>query len=152
VKVLRYLYNQVITKHRRGIPFIILVSFLITFIISRTVIYLVDAEIFPDLYLFVGETHVHHLNYGIFLLSVSGFLGLALPEFKRRSILAIIFGIGLGLTFDEFALWLFLQNDYYARISYEAIIVISLVLINIVYFPDLWRRIFRVITRQENPE
>ena len=26
----------------------------------------------PDLYLFLGQTHIHHLNYGIFLLSGVG--------------------------------------------------------------------------------
>ena len=26
----------------------------------------------PDLFLYVGGTHVHHLNYGIFLLSGVG--------------------------------------------------------------------------------
>ena len=146
----KYLYREVILKHQRAIPFIVLVSFLVTFIISRTVIYLIDAHMFPDLYIYIGETHVHHLNLGIFLLSISGFLGLAVPNHRYRDLLAIVFGIGLGLTFDEFALWLFLQDDYYARISYEAIITISLILLNIIYFPDLWKRIFNIILRRSN--
>ncbi len=150
----RYIYQQVIVQHHRAKSFIILVSFLITFVISRIVVWLIDAGKFPDLYVYIGETHIHHLNLGIFLLSITGYLSLVLPEFKYRNALAIFFGIGLGLTFDEFALWLFLENDYYARISYEAIITISLILLNIVYFPDLWRRIFIFLFRREreNPD
>lgn len=149
MKLFQILYFDVITKHERSKSFIILVSFLITFVISRAVVWLIDAGKFPDLYIYIGETHVHHLNLGIFLLSITGYLSIVLKNVKYPNLLAIFFGIGLGLTFDEFALWLFLQNDYYARISYEAIITISLILLNIIYFPDLWRRIFSVISRRE---
>ena len=141
------LYFDIIISHHRAKSFIILVSFLITFVISRAVVWLIDAKMFPDLYVYIGETHVHHLNLGIFLLSISGYLSIALKHVKYPNLLAIAFGIGLGLTFDEFALWLFLENDYYARISYEAIITLSLILINIVYFSDLWKRIFRFLLR-----
>ncbi len=54
--------------------------------------------------------------------------------------LAIMYGFGLGLTFDEFSLWLRLDDDYYARVSYEAIIVIIVILLNIVYFGDIWKK------------
>jgi hypothetical protein len=46
--------------------------------------------------------------------------------------------VGLGLTFDEFGMWLRLQDDYWSRLSYDAIIVISLFFINIVYFYSSW--------------
>ncbi len=144
----KQLYQDIIITHHRAKSFTILVSFLITFVISRSVVWLIDAGKFPDLYLFIGQTHVHHLNFGIFLLAITGYLSIALKNIKYPNLLAIFFGIGLGLTFDEFALWLFLQNNYYARISYEAIVTISLILINVVYFSDLWEKIFRFILKR----
>ncbi len=147
MNLLKTIYTNVIANHQRGVSFIILVVFLFTFILSRTVVYLIDADILPDLYLFLGQTHVHHLNYGIFLLTISGYLGMVLPRTRHMGKLAAIFGIGLGLTFDEFSLWFHLNNSYYARISYEAIVVITLVLINIIYFGDIWQKLFWFITR-----
>ena len=71
--------------------------------------------------------HVHHLVWGILMMLVSGFLGFALD---RRSplteILAAGFGVGAGLTLDEFALWLHLQDVYWkeeGRASFDAIVV-----------------------------
>ena len=142
------LYFDIITAHYRAKSFIILVSFLITFVISRAVIWLIDAGKFPDLYIYIGETHVHHLNLGVFLLAITGYLSIATKKVKYPNLLAIIFGIGLGLTFDEFALWLFLEDNYYARISYEAIITITLILLNIVFFSDIWKRIFRFLFKR----
>ena len=146
----KQLYFDIISKHHKAKSFIILVSFLLTFVISRIVVYLIDAHIFPDLYVFIGETHVHHLNLGIFLLAIGGYLAIVAPHHKHMNLFAIMFGIGLGLTFDEFALWLFLQDNYYARISYEAIITISLILINIIYFSDVLEKIFRFVFRKQN--
>jgi hypothetical protein len=54
---------------------LVLFSFLLTFIASRVMVYLIMARTVPDLYLHVGGSHIHHLNYGIFLLvAVGGFL------------------------------------------------------------------------------
>lgn len=145
------IYKRVILEHRQSTSFIILIVFLVTFLISRIVVSLIDAKMFPDLYLYLGQTHVHHLNYGIFLLVVSGYLALVLRDLKTShlNLLAAVFGIGLGLTFDEFSLWFHLSDTYYARISYEAIVVIAVFLINIVFFSDLWLKIFRFIFRRD---
>jgi hypothetical protein len=43
------------------------VAFLPTFIASRTLVILIMAREMPDLFLHMGGTHVHRLNYGIFL-------------------------------------------------------------------------------------
>ena len=52
-------------------------------------------------------THVHHLVWGILLLLSMGYIGISTdldePWFE---FVAIGFGIGMGLTLDEFALWL----------------------------------------------
>jgi hypothetical protein len=64
-----------------------------------------------------GGVHVHHLVFGIVLMIVSGYLSFALePEGGiGLDVLALLFGIGVGLTVDEFALWLYLEDVYWAR-------------------------------------
>jgi hypothetical protein len=55
----------------------ILASFLFTFMAARLLVFLIVARRIPDVYLHLGGTHVHHLNYDIFLLSaVTALLGL----------------------------------------------------------------------------
>jgi hypothetical protein len=79
----------------------------------------------PDLFLHLGGTHVHHLNYGIFLLSaVAGVLLFAGLNDKQRSVCALAYGIGMALTFDEFGIWLHLGGSYWQRASFDAVIVL----------------------------
>ena len=47
----------------------ILVSFVLTFIAARVTVFLIVSRRIPDIYLHLGGTHIHHLNYGIFLLT-----------------------------------------------------------------------------------
>ena len=84
------------------------------------------------MFLHVGGTHVHHLNYGIILLSAAGaFLIFARPAGRRLSAAAVFYGIGLALTFDEFGMWLHLGGPYWQRASFDAVIVISAVLAHV---------------------
>lgn len=109
-----------------------------TFISSRVVVYLIMSHAIPDLYLFVGETHVHHLNYGIFLLSgVGAYLLFHRPMGRARFWATVIYGIGLALTFDEFGMWLHLDDDYWQRASYDAVVVIIAILGAIAAAPSL---------------
>ena len=78
-----------------------------------------------------GGLHVHHLVFGIVLLLLCGFLDFALqPDGAWLSVLAIGFGIGAGLTLDEYALWLYLDDVYWAeegRRSIDAVIVATII-------------------------
>jgi hypothetical protein len=104
----------------------ILVAFLFTFMASRVLVFLIVARRIPDVYLNLGGTHVHHLNYGIFLLSgVGAYLLLGYPGSKGLQWAAILYGIGLALTFDEFGLWLHMGGSYWQRASFDAVVVIT---------------------------
>ena len=46
---------------------------------------------------------------------------------------AILYGIGLGLTFDEFGMWLHLGGPYWQWVSYDAIVTIAGLLALIAY-------------------
>ncbi len=71
--------------------------------------------------------HIHHLVWGIVTIMATGFLTFSFqPESPWVEILAVLFGIGCGLTLDEFALWLHLEDVYWAdegRASVDAVIV-----------------------------
>lgn len=61
-----------------------------------------------------GGIHVHHLVFGIALMLGAGFVGFALqPASPWQEVVAGLFGIGAGLTVDEFALWLYLEDVYW---------------------------------------
>jgi len=73
-----------------------------------------------------GDLHIHHLVWGIVLMMVAGFISLNPIDSPWHEIVAVLFGIGAGLTLDEFALWLRLQDVYWAeegRSSFDAVVV-----------------------------
>ena len=74
-----------------------------------------------------GGVHVHHLVFGIVILLLCGFLEFAFePDAPWRTILALGFGVGAGLTLDEFALWLHLEDVYWSeegRSSVDAVVI-----------------------------
>jgi hypothetical protein len=78
-----------------------------------------------------GGLHIHHLVFGIVLLLLAGFLAFALqPPSPWLEILAALFGVGAGLTLDEFALWLYLDDVYWSeegRRSVDAVILAAII-------------------------
>jgi len=106
-----------------------LFGFILTFIASRTVVLLIMAQRMPNLYFFMRGTHVHHLNYGIFLLAGLGaYLLFGAPGARALRIAALLYGFAMALTFDEFGMWLHLGGSYWQRASIDAIIVVAAVL------------------------
>jgi hypothetical protein len=72
---------------------------------------------------------VHHLNYGIFLLAgVGAYTLLWMPTGRAARIAALIYGIAMALTFDEFGMWLHLGGSYWQRASVDAVILVAAVL------------------------
>src|SRR3954452_15634527 len=78
-----------------------------------------------------GGVHIHHMAFGIVAMMIAGFLGFVLsPASPWFEILAGLFGVGAGLTLDEFALWLYLEDVYWAeegRSSVDAVIFASII-------------------------
>jgi hypothetical protein len=108
---------------------LLLISFGVTFGLTRFITHSIRSERFSWLgNIEAGDTHIHHLVWGICLLLVSGLLAVAVqPPFE---VTAIVFGIGAALTLDEFALWLHLDDVYWSeqgRQSIDAVIVFAIV-------------------------
>jgi hypothetical protein len=115
-----------------------LFGFILTFVLSRVFVFLIMAQAMPNLYFFMGSTHVHHLNYGIFLLSaVCGYSVFRRPEGRAAQITALLYGVAMGLTFDEFGMWLHLGGSYWQRASVDAVIVVAAVFAMIGFAPSL---------------
>ena len=108
----------------RPLARLVLLSFMLTLITARLVSILMLLPQVPDIYLYVHDIHIHHLNYGIFLLAGVGAY-LLFSSKPATPPAAVIYGIGLGLTFDEFGMWLHLNGDYWQRASFDAIVVLA---------------------------
>jgi hypothetical protein len=106
-----------------------LFGFIITFIAARTVVLLIMSHRMPNLYFFMRGTHVHHLNYGIFLLAgVAGYMLFSARCDRDLRRAALGYGVAMALTFDEFGMWLHLGGSYWQRASVDAVILVAAVL------------------------
>jgi hypothetical protein len=115
------------------------VSFFITFLAARLLVFSITHHVGPFGYVLVGGRHIHHLVWGILLLLLSGYATLAEAGtgdspgsiFLSR-LLSISYGAGAALTLDEFAIWLNLDpNAYWSaqdRESIDAIILFGALL------------------------
>jgi hypothetical protein len=76
----------------------------------------------------IGGVHIHHQVWGIGIMLGAGLALIATtPEGTALDVVAAIFGIGVSLTFDEFALWLHLEDVYWTtdgRKSVDAIFAV----------------------------
>lgn len=75
-----------------------------------------------------GDTHVHHMVFGVIFMAVGGVAEIAAPGHSAfwRSAPAALFGLGTALVLDEFALILHLRDVYWTnegRLSVDAVFV-----------------------------
>jgi hypothetical protein len=129
------------SKRTRHLARLTCVAFLFTFITSRVLVIFIMSRRMPDLFLHLGGTHVHHLNYGIFsLAAIAGVLLFAQLNDPQRSVCALIYGFSMALTFDEFGMWLHLGGSYWQRASFDAVIVL-LGVFGVLAFLPRWNRL-----------
>jgi hypothetical protein len=121
-------FHREIVHSGRLAAFVFFVALLGTFGFIRASTHMIKAQVkwWPG-NVSVGGTHVHHLVWGIVAMMIFGYIGVVhSPESPWREIVAAFFGIGAGLTLDEFALWLELKDVYWekdGRKSVDAMIV-----------------------------
>lgn len=113
----------------RGAAFLVFLGFLLSFAFIRTSTRLIRMEVswWPGNVETSSGLHIHHLFWGILLVIVMGFVSfvgdLGSPWWQ---ITAVLFGVGVGLTLDEYALFLHLDDVYWSeegRSSIDAVVI-----------------------------
>ncbi|WP_371529605.1 hypothetical protein OG302_29860 [Streptomyces sp. NBC_01283] len=104
-----------------------LLSFVGSFLVTRTITRLIRAGRGPFRNISSGDVHIHHVVPGIFLMLVGGFWAVAAGRHSLASMFAaVIFGIGAGLVLDEFALILYLDDVYWSEQGRKSVEVVML--------------------------
>jgi hypothetical protein len=106
--------------HERRFLFLTLVGFVCAFGFIRLSTRLMRSPRvpwWPGSVVSESGVHVHHLFFGLVLMMVAGGLSFAAGETDGPwyAIYAVLFGVGLGLTIDEYALALHLDDVYWSR-------------------------------------
>jgi hypothetical protein len=144
-------YQHHIESAGKETHFLILVAFLCSFGFIRTSAHMIRAQVswWPGNVETKTGTHIHHLVWGILLLLVMGYVGIATtiptPWFE---LVAIGFGIGMGLTMDEFALWLNLEDVYWSekgRQSIDAAVVTVVLLVIALLGLQFWIDVYDAV-------
>jgi hypothetical protein len=121
--------EQILANHRQGV-FLVLVGFLLSFAFIRMSTRLMRSPRvpwWPGSVVSDSGVHLHHLVFGIVTMMIAGTLGFASHgESPWAEICGFLFGVGAGLTIDEFALWVYLEDVYWAeqgRSSIDATVI-----------------------------
>jgi hypothetical protein len=121
--------RQILANQKQGL-FLVLVGFILSFAFIRMSTRLMRSPRvpwWPGSVVSDSGVHLHHLVFGIVTMMISGALGFtALGDSPLTEICAFVFGVGAGLTIDEFALWVYLDDVYWAeegRSSIDATVI-----------------------------
>jgi hypothetical protein len=114
-EVARAGYREVST--RENSMFNLLTSFAATFIAVRSITYLLRGRraFGPFREVWVGRRHIHHFVPGIVIAFSAGSGAILTHNEEIEKWLALPFGVGMGLTLDESALLLELEDVYWSR-------------------------------------
>lgn len=115
VEAARVGYHEV--SARENAMFNLLASFVVSFLLVRGVALLLRERrtVGPFRNVRVGGRHIHHFIPGIVLAFAAGGAGLVTRDESAESKLAVAFGAGMGMTLDESALLLELDDVYWTR-------------------------------------
>jgi hypothetical protein len=124
-RVARAGYREVST--RENSMFNLLTSFATTFILVRSVTYALRGRptVGPFRNMRVGRRHIHHFVPGIVIAFGSGAAAILTRDERLEPRLAVSFGVGMGLTLDESALLLDLEDVYW---SHEGLLSVQITL------------------------
>lgn len=121
--------DQILDEERQGL-FLVLAGFILSFAFIRMSTRLMRSPRvpwWPGSVVSDSGVHLHHLVFGIVTMMASGAIGFSvLGDSPYAEICAFLFGVGAGLTIDEFALWVYLDDVYWAeqgRVSIDATVI-----------------------------
>ncbi|MCU1335172.1 MAG: putative rane protein [Bryobacterales bacterium] len=148
------LFRATIPAHPKRRQFLAAVSFFFTFAIARSLAYSNSHHIGPFHDIYIKGRHIHHLVWGILLLLVVGYgwlvgIGSGAKDSSTLAVrtMALLYGAGAALTLDEFALWLNLEDVYWAREGRES--VDAVILFGALLLLGTWGRAFFLAVGRE---
>lgn len=119
-----------LAEHNEQALFMVLVGFILSFAFIRMSTRLMRSPKvpwWPGSVVSDSGVHLHHLVFGIVTMIAAGALGfLSHGTSPYAEICGFLFGVGAGLTVDEFALWVYLDDVYWAeegRSSIDATVI-----------------------------
>jgi hypothetical protein len=122
-------YNRIAEHELQGL-YLVLIGFILSFAFIRMSTRLMRSPKvpwWPGSIVSDSGVHLHHLVFGIVTMMVAGAGGFAaFGNSPWTELCAFAFGIGAGLTIDEFALWVYLDDVYWAeegRSSIDATVI-----------------------------
>ena len=123
----------------------LLLSFVVTFGVTRTAAHVIRTrgQFGPFRNVILNERHIHHFVPGIVIALLAGGTGIVVRDDEVRRWLALPFGIGAGLTLDESALLLELDDVYWTErgvVSVEITLAAIALLASLVLALRLLRR------------
>lgn len=130
--------TEKLRRHERGLYVVLIfpIAFacLLTFAGARIV-----SLTIPQVGLWITEDfRIHHFAYGFWIVTAAGYLALIFSGPRAKFLISLLFGFGLGLAFDEFAMWLKLREDDSARWEYDGmVIIISIFLLIVTLQPGI---------------
>jgi hypothetical protein len=141
---------------RENAMFNLLSSFVGTFLAARGITYLLRerAQVGPFRNVRVGRRHIHHFVPGIVIAFSAGAGAILTREENLEPILAVPFGLGMGLTLDESALLLELDDVYWSReglLSVQITMAVAALLASIALALRFLRRGERVVLEPAAP-
>jgi hypothetical protein len=153
-QVARVGYEQAST--RENATFNLLSSFVGTFVAARGITALLRHRptVGPFRNLRVGRRHIHHFVPGIVIAFSAGAGAILTRDEGLESKLAVPFGMGMGLTLDESALLLELEDVYWSReglLSVQITMAVAALLASIALALRFLRRGERAVLEPAEP-
>ncbi|MER5858460.1 hypothetical protein ACFV2Z_37380 [Streptomyces sp. NPDC059688] len=104
-----------------------LTAFVVTFLVTRVITRMIRAGRGPFGNVKAGGLHIHHVVPGVLLTVVGGFGAVASDRHGAGgAVAAVVFGMGVGLVLDEFALILHLDDVYWSAEGRKSVEVVVL--------------------------
>lgn len=138
------LFRRLVAERGNEPPFWVLLGFLLALLGARLTVFLIlHYGLEKQLFALVAGTgpnpmHIHHFNYGLALVGVSGLAALFPSARRTLRLLLLTFGAGCGLIFDEFALFWNLNPDYAQGLSLISAAIVGISLVQLTYFRRFW--------------
>lgn len=141
-------------KTNQDIPFLITISYLISFFFIRLVVFIAGSANTefaraagmgqsPEVKFAIGRNiilfgyHFHHFYFGILMICIAGWMSITGSHLLSRKQVAVLYGAGLGLFMDEVGL-LLTWGDYFSSISYLLSLLLAGLFLSIVFFQPFW--------------